>query len=110
MVKKEVVKIKPIIKPVSFTQNSEYDLEIIKFIEENNLAFSSYVKDLITSDMRKVKDKNEIADAINNLANIICTSGINIINTDNNVNKNNNTEYVDEEKKNIIGNILNMSK
>lgn len=110
MVKKDTKK--SIIKPVSFTQNNETDLIILKYIETNNLAFSSYVKDLITSDMRKSKEKNEIADAINNLAHIISNSNFNIINNEDKgkiiIDDTNKT--LDEEKKSIIGNILNMPK
>lgn len=113
MVKKEPKK--PIIKPVSFTENNENDVEIIKFIDDNKLSFSAYVKDLIISDMKKVKDRNEIADAINNLAKVISNSGFSINNTGNDINKNKINEddknrTVDKEKQNIIGNILGMPK
>lgn len=106
-------KIKPKIKPVSFILTNETDLTILEFIVNNNIAFSSYVKDLIIKDMRKLKDKNEIAEAINNLANIISNSSFNIVNTGNNKDEkgsSNSTTPIDEEKKNIIGNLLNMSK
>lgn len=112
MVKKDTKK--PIIKPVSFTQNNETDVIILKYIEENNLAFSSYVKDLITTDMKKAESKNEIANAINNLSNaitdIIYNSKINIVNNTKTEDIEAKNNMVDEEKKNIIGNILNMSK
>lgn len=116
MIKKDTPpKIKPSIKPVSFTQNNETDVLILKYIEDNNLAFSSYVKDLITTDMRKSKDKNEIADAINNLTNIITNAisnnSLNIINnTEDRINDVDKNNTADQEKKTIIGNILNMSK
>lgn len=105
---------KPILKPVSFTQNNETDLKILKFLEDNNLAFSSYVKDLIIVDMRKSKDKNEIAEAINGLTSAITSlingNTFNIVS--NNGNKTNEEDkiIIDQEKKSIIGNILNMSK
>lgn len=111
MAEKSTKKPKPILKPVSFTENNETDVKIMKYIDENNLAFSSYVKDLILTDMRKIKDKNEIAEAINNLANIISKSGFTVINKEEDINNDtNDNSVVDEEKKSIIGNLMNMSK
>jgi hypothetical protein len=111
MAEKSTKKPKPIIKPVSFSENNEVDLKIMKHIKDNNLAFSSYVKDLIISDMRKLEQKNEIAEAINNLACIISNSSFNIVqNNTETIQENEDTTSIDQEKKDIIGNILNMSK
>ncbi|OSA91036.1 UNVERIFIED_ORG: hypothetical protein B2H93_14865 [Clostridium botulinum] len=109
MMKKDT-KIKPKIKPVSFVLTNKTDLKILEFINNNNIAFSSYVKDLIIKDMRKLQENNEIAEAINNLTSAIT----NVISNNNlSITQNNNIEdkkiNVDEEKKSIIGNILNMS-
>ncbi|NFN09384.1 hypothetical protein [Clostridium botulinum] len=115
MMKKDT-KIKPKIKPVSFVLTNETDLKILDFINNNNIAFSSYVKDLIVKDMRKLQENNEIADAINNLTsaitNVISNNNISITQNNNIEDKTNIIDEkinVDEEKKSIIGNILNMS-
>lgn len=110
--KKSKSKSKSIIKPVSFSENNEIDTKILSYLKNNNLAFSSYVKDLIINDMRKLSQKNEIAEAINNLTKAISNGNFSIVNNnkDEEQFKPNSSETVDQEKKNIIGSLLNMSK
>lgn len=71
------------IKPVSFNKKNDTDVQILKYLEDNQIKFTSYVKQLIYSDMNcKNDNKNsnldDLLDAINKLTDIIADNGIEI--------------------------------
>lgn len=96
------------IKPVSFNKKNDTDVQILKYLEDNQIKFTSYVKQLIYNDMNcKNDNKNsnldDLLDAINKLTDIIADNGIEIKKT-----LENNIDDKDKESKSIISNILNM--
>lgn len=100
------------LKPVSFNPENDTDVEILNYLEEKKIRFSSYVKQLILKDMNNENNNlDNVVDAINNLGDIIKNSTITVDNSikkdaalDEKISKNTD----EDESKNIINNILNM--
>lgn len=91
-----------IIKPVSFSKKVDADLKILQYLEENNIKFSTYVKQLILNDIstNKISNSQDIINALLNVAEVLKS---NKLQDDNELNSN-----VDDESKKIINNLLNM--
>ena len=99
------------IKPVSFNKKNVTDLKILKYLEENQIKFTSYVKQLIYNDINEKSttesnesNLNDVLAAINKLGDIIgSNNGLELKKP-----LENNVSNEDQESKNIIKNILNM--
>lgn len=97
------------IKPVSFNYKNDTDVEIIKYLEENKIRFSTYVKELILKDISKDINRNNdlecVVNAINNLSEVIQNSSVKFVKNEELTLNENSSE---DESKHIINNILKM--
>lgn len=97
------------IKPVSFNYKNDTDSEILRYLEENKIRFSTYVKELILKDINKDINTNNglecVVDAINNLSEVIQNNSVRVVK---NEEKSSNKNLSEDESKHIINNILNM--
>lgn len=98
------------IKQVSLNYKNNEDLKILSFLEDNQIKFSTYVKELILNDINKEKPENNLDDvvaAINNLSTIIQNNSAYLVENQEKILSENQSEVVDS-KKSIINNLLNM--
>lgn len=97
------------IKPVSFNHKNDTDIEILRYLEENKIKFSTYVKELILKDINKDINRNNdlecVVNAINNLSEVIQNNSVKLVK---NEDKSSNENLSEDESKHIINNILKM--